>query len=160
LPDNGPLVIDYRTPGSRRPRRPRSIGEELFKLCLLGTLFVGYGLEGHREKPVDSFFTAGLLLWVVGAATAVKVRASRRPGTSISAGWAWACLTMVVVALAWFPLSLRGYYVCPHGERWANNQVGVARIVSGGPCGNGPRARGSTVWHVKGPWYLFIPMRY
>jgi len=160
LPDSGPLVLDYRSTGARRPRRPRSIGEELFKLCLLATLFVGYGFEGDREKPVDIFFAAGLLLWLLVAATAVKIRIWRPPGPSISARWAWACIIMPAVVLAWFPFSLRHYHVCPHGERWANNQVGVARSFNGGPCRNGSRARRSTVWHVKGPWYIFIPMRY
>ena len=159
MPDTAPVVVDYQSPGHYRPRRTRSLGEELFKLACLATIFVAYGLEGDREKPVDAFFVAGLLIWLVIAA--VGATAWIRPlqfRSRISAAWAGPVITLLLVTLAWFPFSLRDYYACPHGERWANNQIGIARSVTGGPCGNGPRprARGST-WHVTGPWYLFIP---
>ena len=58
-------------------------------------------------------------------------------------------------------LSMRHYYTCPHGQRWANNQIGIARSPNGGPCGNGPRARADdAAWHVAGPWYIFLPTKW
>ena len=154
------LVLDYRSPGGRRPRRKPTVGEELFKLCVLATLFVGYGLAGDREKPVDTFFIAGVLLWLVVALVAIKRKGRRRRGNFTFDDRGWACLLMLLVTLGSFAFSLGQTHVCPHGKRWANNQIGVARSVNGGPCRNGPRFPGSKVWHVGGPWYVFIPRRY
>jgi hypothetical protein len=153
-------VLDYRSPGLRRPRRVRSLAEELCKLAGLGSLFVIYGLEGDREKPIDAFFVAGALLWIFVLAAYVMRHVRGRPRFPTERGWALATVAMLGIVLSWLPFSFRNYHSCPHGERWANNQIGIARSYNGGPCGNGSRARGTYCWHVSGPWYIYIPMRY
>ena len=150
------LVLDYGRPMRRGPR-PRSFGEEAFKVAALATAFIAHSVGGDPSKPLDAFFDVAVVLWA-GLAVAVMRRrtlgAGRRPTGN---GWRTACTTLLVACLAWMPLSLaRGIYVCPHGWRCANQFFGVAWSTNGDPCGDGPYPRTATPWRVSAHWYVYV----
>ena len=145
----------------------RTRGEELAKLALLAIAFIAYGLEGDRDKPVDYFFVAGLVIWVyIGLRLGLRPRAGDGgdtvpPRHEISGMWRDVLVGLLGVTLLLFPFSLRYSYSCPHGKRWTNNQIGIAWSANGGPCGNGPRPRmREQTWRVVRNWYVFVPSRW
>ncbi|MBC8105977.1 MAG: hypothetical protein H7Z14_05260 [Anaerolineae bacterium] len=121
---------------------------------MIAMLYVIYGLEADREKPVDWFFWIGVILWTVVARMTLCVHER-------SQRWTTAIAILAIATVAWIPVSFRHYDVCPHGQRWANNQIGIAKSANGGPCGNGSYGRhGHLARRVVGQWYVFVPQRY
>jgi hypothetical protein len=172
--DPSGVILDYRSAAAAGvkpdgPRRPhvRTFGEELCKLAALATLFVYYGLHGNRSKPIGLFFAAGWLIWAAVVVAWViswvrgrrwertKPRPTTLPPPRVDGAWGVEIVTALVATLFLHGMSLE-YHTCPHGQRWANPYLGVARSGNGGPCGNGPLPRGRHVWHVRGEWYLFV----
>lgn len=156
-------VIEYRRPGLGRNRRVRSFGEEASKVAALATLFVYYGLHASREKGADLFFVCGLLLWL-GIGIAIAMRRWRRwhevsQNGATSLFWRVSLASLIVATLMFFvfPFHTPGRYTCPHGMRWANNQLGIAWSANGGPCGNGPYQRVGRSWRISRYWYVYRP---
>jgi high-affinity K+ transport system ATPase subunit B len=150
-------VIDYRMPGTKKQRRPRSLGEELFKLAVLATAFVGYGLHGRREKGANLFFIIGGMLWIC---VIIAVVANRRSPVAVSKRWTYACSVCAMLSLTFFFAPFSAAYSCPHGKRWSNNLIGIAWSDNGGPCRGNDRAADSRNWHVAGNWYVYTTSRW
>jgi hypothetical protein len=154
-------VIEYRRPQFGRTRRQPSFGEEVTKIAILATAFVLYSLHTRREKGANLFFFGGLAMWV-GIVVAMTMKRRMRTGNpsiqKMSSGW-WASTALLFVAtLAGFFTSLYTHrYTCPHGLRWANNQLVIAWSDNGGPCSNGPYQRVDRPWRITKHWYVYRP---